>query len=329
MFRQETQAIGDLASYVTSITAQPQFTAAVSAFKAAIPSSVLSELESAPESLLLEVATGTAAKAYFSAVPTSVRDYVVSVGEQAISILEKDTGLTEIPAGLFPTAPAVPYAYPKGGHYSSSAMYVNGRFARLVVPTGINPTGASPSGFLPEAPGWTHASGSGFAQPTQNAPTFNPTIQPFQGAAVPRKGALGVTGSIGWPHASSASPSGFVPRATGWTHVSGSGFAQPTQNAPTFNPTIQPFQGAAVPRKGALGVTGSIGWPHASSASPSGFVPRATGWTHVSGSGFAQPTQNAPTFNPTIQPFQGVAAPRKAALVVAGLLAGAVVLFVS
>ena len=199
MFHQETQAIDDLASYVTSITAQPQFTVAVNALEAAIPSSVLSKIEDAPESFLLEVATGTAATAYFSAVPTDVLDYVNSVGEQAISILEKDTGLTEVPAGLFPTATAVPYAYPYGGYYGSGAAYPTGGLPSGFVPTGINPTGASPSGFVTGATGGTGVSGSGFPQPTQNGTTFNPagpSIQPFQGAAAPRQGAIGVAGLL-------------------------------------------------------------------------------------------------------------------------------------
>ena len=176
---------------------------------------------------MLEVATGSAANQYFSAVPTAVLNYVASVSESIISILEEDTGLTEVPVGLFPTPTAVPYAYPSGGYYpnaypsvgyyhpnaypsggyySSNAYPSGGYYSSNAYPsggyyssnpvylasgfTGVNPTGASPSGF------GTGVSGSGFPQPTQHGNPPVPTIQPFGSAAAPRKGALGVAGLL-------------------------------------------------------------------------------------------------------------------------------------
>ena len=179
IYQQETKAIDDLAAYVTSITAQPQFTSAVAALEAAIPKSVISELEEAPESYILALATGTE-PAYLAALPTGVLDYVASVGEQALSILEQDTGLSAVPAGLIPTAvaPALASAYPTGGYYGTGYPY--------------------PSGY---ATGATGASGSGGLQPTQNLTTFNggnagPSPAPFLGAAAPRKSAFGVAALI-------------------------------------------------------------------------------------------------------------------------------------
>lgn len=182
---QETQAIDDLAAYVTSITAEPQFTSVVAALAQAVPTSVLSRLEEAPESYILELATGTA-PSIFTALPTGVYEYFASVGEQALSILEQDTGLTNIPANLIPTgvSPASIPAYATGGYY---------------YPTGVIPTGyAYPSGF---ATGATGASGSAGLRPTQNITSYNgqnasPTPVSFTGAAAPRKGAFGVAAAM-------------------------------------------------------------------------------------------------------------------------------------
>jgi len=128
----------------------------------------------------LELATGTQA-AFFTNLPPKVIKYAQSVGEQALSVLESDTGLTSIPHGLIPTAvaagsgsPATAYAYPTGGYY--------------------NPTGAYGTGY---ATGAVDASGSGGLMPTQNITSYNggnagPSPVAFQGAAAPRDSAIGV-----------------------------------------------------------------------------------------------------------------------------------------
>ena len=177
---------------MTSITAQPQFTAAVAALEKAIPASALASLEEAPESYLLEVATGTA-PAFLESLPTAVVSYFESIGEQALSILEKDTGISTISAGFIPAAvtsdlgsPAIPSVVSSFGSPAMASAYPTGGYPY--------PTGAYPIGYVTGATG---VSGSGGLAPTQNITSYNggnagPSPAPFLGAAAPRNGAIGV-----------------------------------------------------------------------------------------------------------------------------------------
>ncbi|KAK0514423.1 hypothetical protein JMJ35_003040 [Cladonia borealis] len=87
---QETKAIKDLSAYLTSLTAQPAYTAAAAAFASAVPSDVQSEIENDPDAYLQSVLTETALPSWFSALPTSALAYFSSVGQAEISIISKD-----------------------------------------------------------------------------------------------------------------------------------------------------------------------------------------------------------------------------------------------
>lgn len=125
----------------------------------------------------MQIATGPE-PAFFTNIPAKVIEYAQSVGEQALSIVESDTGLTDLPVGLIPTrvaagygSPTSGYAYPTGGYY--------------------NPTGVYGTGY---ATGATGASGSGGLQPnitSYNGGNAGPTPLPYQGAAAPRNIAIG------------------------------------------------------------------------------------------------------------------------------------------
>lgn len=194
----ETQGAQAVAQYLTSITAQPAYSTAIAALQTAAPSSVQQEINDAPGSFLLDVATGTE-PSYLKSLPTNVYSFIESIGEQCLSILEGGSVSSSLPAGLLPSASAVPTgAYSSG--YSTGTLptiiYRTGVLPTGVLPpTGVFPTGVLPTGFLPS--GATGASGTGIAGPTANLTSYtggspSPSVQTFPGAAAPRDVALGL-----------------------------------------------------------------------------------------------------------------------------------------
>ena len=188
---------------MTSITAEPEYTAAIAALQTVAPSSVQQEIDNAPISVLLEVATGTE-PSYLKSLPTSVLSYIESVGEQCLSILEGGSVSSSLPAGLFTPTGAVPTAT-YGNTYSTGTLptivYRTGVLPTGVLPpTGIlPPTGVFPTGVLPS--GATGASGTGVGGPTANLTSYtggspSPSIHPFEGTAAPRNGAMSLVALI-------------------------------------------------------------------------------------------------------------------------------------
>ena len=160
---------------MTSITAQPEFSSAVAALETAIPLTAVESIGESPEDFIMELATGTV-PSWFTAIPTSVIEYVESIGEQAVSLLEADTGISSIPADIVSDVEATATAgyggYATGGYpYGTGAYY---------------PTGTAGS--------------SGYAAPTGNSSVvpYSPSASPqaFTGAASSRNVALGAAAMV-------------------------------------------------------------------------------------------------------------------------------------
>ncbi|KAK4965248.1 hypothetical protein LTR66_012157 [Elasticomyces elasticus] len=80
--QQVSQISHDLSAYLTSVTAQPQYTSNVAALSSALPSSVANDYDA-----LTALATVTSAPAWFTAMPTEVQNYWVSVGNAEVDIV--------------------------------------------------------------------------------------------------------------------------------------------------------------------------------------------------------------------------------------------------
>lgn len=185
-----------VAQLVTSMTAQAAFSTAIAALETAVPSAQLQDIENAPGSFLLEVATGTE-PSYFKSLPTNVINYIERVAEECLSLLEGGAKETALPSGLLPTTASAP----TGGYYGYKYPTATGTMPVIVFPTGTAPVGAlPPTGLLPPTgvvpTGATGASGTGFPAPTGNSTSYtggtpSPSPEPFKGAAAPRNGAIG------------------------------------------------------------------------------------------------------------------------------------------
>ena len=167
---------------MTSITVQPEFSSAVAALETAIPLTAVESIGENPEDFILELATGTV-PSWFTAIPTGVIDYIESIGEQAVSLLEADTGISSIPADLVGEVEATATeAY----EYATAAY---GGYA----------TGGYPYGAGAYYPTGT-AGSSGYAAPTGNSSVvpYSPSasLQAFTGAAPSKNGALGVAAIV-------------------------------------------------------------------------------------------------------------------------------------
>ena len=151
----------DLASFVTSVTAQPEFSNAVSVLGTAVPSAVVDAVSADPQGLIMSLATASSPAAWIEAIPTSVINYVSSIGAEAVSLVE-----AELPTG------DLKYGY-RGSRPSGSAVYPTGT-AVYPIGTAVYPTGTA-----------VYPSGSGYAQPTGGNST-GPSIgtpSPYQGSA--------------------------------------------------------------------------------------------------------------------------------------------------
>ena len=117
----------------------------MAALQTAVPLSAIAEIGANPEAYIMDLATGETPD-WYTAIPTSVVDYIESIGEQALSLVEAGTGITGLPGGLiggveasatseygaYPTDGYPHYAgghaYPTGGHYSFSGTAVSSGF---------------------------------------------------------------------------------------------------------------------------------------------------------------------------------------------------------
>ena len=188
----------DLAAYVTSITAQPEFSAAVAALETAVPLSAVAAIGENPEEFIMELATGSLPP-WFSAIPTSVVGYIESIGEQAVSLVEADVGISSIPADFISelegsaTAVYAKATSAYGGYASGGYPYPTGGYP---YPTGGYPYPTGTGAYYPTGTG---ASG-GYAAPTGNSSVvpYSPSATPvgFTGAASSKSIAIGGAGMM-------------------------------------------------------------------------------------------------------------------------------------
>ena len=82
--------MNDLSAYLTSVVAQPAYTAAVDALASAVPTDIQSEFLNDPEGYVQSAFTNPAVPSWFTAIPTSVQAYFSSMGQAEASILSKD-----------------------------------------------------------------------------------------------------------------------------------------------------------------------------------------------------------------------------------------------
>ena len=133
----------DLASFVTSVTAQSEFNDAVSVLETAVPSSLVEAISANPEEVILSLATATSPPAWVEAIPTSVIDYLSSVGEEAVSLVQADLPTVDSTyyygGAPYPTGTA---AYPTGSGY---ALPTGGNSTAPTVATPATYTGAASS----------------------------------------------------------------------------------------------------------------------------------------------------------------------------------------
>ena len=131
----KTAIAEDLASFVTAVTAQPEFSNAVSVLETAVPSSVVDALSADPEGVLASLATAASPPAWVTAIPTSVVEYISSIGAEAISIV-----VEELPTGAYNSLLSGAYA-------SVSAPLPTG--TGYAAPTGGNLTRPTPGPVSP------------------------------------------------------------------------------------------------------------------------------------------------------------------------------------
>lgn len=84
-----TQVLDSLSKYLTSVTAQPDFSSAYQALTSAIPASVLTEIEQDPTDYLSSVLAGGTEPSWLAALPTSYLSYFSSIGAAEQSIVSK------------------------------------------------------------------------------------------------------------------------------------------------------------------------------------------------------------------------------------------------
>ena len=182
---------------MTSITAQPEFSSAVAALETVIPLTAVAAIGDNPEDFIMQLATGTI-PSWFTAIPTGVVDYIESIGEQAVSILEADTGISSVPADLVSEVEATAtaaYDYATaayGGYATGGYPYGTGAYGTGAYGTGAYGTGA----YYPTGT----AGSSGYAAPTGNSSgvPFSPSASPqaFTGAAPSKNVAFGAAAMV-------------------------------------------------------------------------------------------------------------------------------------
>ena len=84
-----TKVLDSLSKYLTSITAQPEYSSAQQALASAIPASILTEIEGDPSDYLSSVLAGGTLPSWYTALPTSYQNYFSSIGAAEESIVSK------------------------------------------------------------------------------------------------------------------------------------------------------------------------------------------------------------------------------------------------
>ena len=179
-----------LAAYVTSITAQPEFGSAIAALQTAIPLSAVAEIGANPEAYIMDLATGEVPD-WYTAIPTSVVDYIESIGEQAVSLVEAGTGISALPAGMIgnveasATASYVPYTI-EGSDGAGGYAYTSGEY--------YQPSGSAVSSGFPAPTG--NSSVVPHLPSPSSSPSPSPSPSAFTDAAVPKNVAMGAAAMV-------------------------------------------------------------------------------------------------------------------------------------
>ena len=84
-----TKVLDSLSKYLTSVTAQPEFSSAYQALTSAIPASILTEIEEDPTDYLSSVLEDGTTPSWLAALPTSYLNYFSSIGAAEESIVSK------------------------------------------------------------------------------------------------------------------------------------------------------------------------------------------------------------------------------------------------
>ena len=84
-----TKVIDALSKYLTSVTAQPEFSSAYQALTSAMPASLLSEIQEDPSDYLSSALAGGTQPSWLAALPTSYLSYFSSIGAAEQSIVSK------------------------------------------------------------------------------------------------------------------------------------------------------------------------------------------------------------------------------------------------
>lgn len=180
----------DILEYAASIATQPEFLSAAAVLATAIPTSVQDQLANDPGKFLISLITATQPPPWATAIPTGIRNYLVSVGSHFASIANEDAE-AEPPQ---PTTLRGSFVFPSDG---------------FVIPTGVLPQGTAGfpkptgTGVLPSGTG--HALPSGTGRPPTGTGTGTGTgVLP-----VPTGGINGTT-----PTRGQASPISFAGSAS-------------------------------------------------------------------------------------------------------------------
>ena len=97
------KAIEDVATYIEAVVTAPGFASVGSVLATAIPSSVIAEIESNPESFIEAEFTATGAPAYITALPQDIQSDGGSVINKALSIIASDLEASSVPPFSIPT----------------------------------------------------------------------------------------------------------------------------------------------------------------------------------------------------------------------------------
>ncbi|KAF1988439.1 hypothetical protein K402DRAFT_391670 [Aulographum hederae CBS 113979] len=87
---QSSAIVSDLSAYLTSLTAQPEYTSVASVLATAIPADELADID--------ELVTATTYPSWYTSLPDDAQAYLNSIGIAEASIINKDV------AGAAPTA---------------------------------------------------------------------------------------------------------------------------------------------------------------------------------------------------------------------------------
>ena len=214
----ESKVESDVISYAANLVDTPQFTSVVSALGAVVPSSVQSQIASAPADFLISLITESRYPPWVSAIPTPFANYILSVANHVVGIAADDLA-DALPTptvniwGVHHTGSlrnAYPTAGPghrghKAGHHAGTGYYspsypTDTGFVKNPYPTGTgfarnsHPSGKrfhpSGTGALPSGTGVVPVGSEASNSTVPTAPTTGPTSTPapINSAAPPRSG---------------------------------------------------------------------------------------------------------------------------------------------